>query len=104
MVAGNVGADFKRGLVGRSAELDQLRLAVRQVADGTGQAILITGEAGIGKTRVVTEGLDAARRLGVQVFWGAAEELEQRRPSERSLIALASAAHPRMAGEPRSRR
>jgi DNA-binding CsgD family transcriptional regulator len=79
-VAGYVGADPKRGLVGRSAELDQLRLAVRQVADGTGQAILITGEAGIGKTRVVTEGLDAARRSGMQVFWGAAEELERRRP------------------------
>jgi DNA-binding CsgD family transcriptional regulator/tetratricopeptide (TPR) repeat protein len=79
-VAGYVGADPKRGLVGRSAELDQLRLAVRQVADGTGQAILITGEAGIGKTRVVTEGLDAARRSGVQIFWGAAEELERRRP------------------------
>ena len=41
---------------------------------------MITGEAGIGKTRVVTEGLDAARQLAVQVFWGAAEELERRRP------------------------
>ena len=79
-MASNVGADPKLGLVGRSAELDQLRLAVRQVADGTGQAILITGEAGIGKTRVVTEGLDAARQLAVQVFWGTAEELERRRP------------------------
>jgi predicted ATPase len=79
-VASNVGADPKRGLFGRSGELDQLRLAVRQVAGGTGQAILITGEAGIGKTRVVAEGLDAARRSGVQVVWGAAEELERRRP------------------------
>jgi predicted ATPase len=79
-VVSNVGADPKRGLVGRSVELDQVRLAVRQVADGTSQAILITGEAGIGKTRVVAEGLDAAHRSGVQVFWGAAEELERRRP------------------------
>jgi predicted ATPase len=79
-VARGVGADPKGGLVGRSAELDQLRLAVRQVTDGTGQAMLVTGEAGIGKTRVVTEGLDTARRLGVQVLRGAAEELEWRRP------------------------
>jgi predicted ATPase len=79
-VAGNVGADPQHGLVGRSAELDQIRLAVRQVAGGTGQAILVTGEAGIGKTRVVAEGLDGARRLGVQAFRGAAEELERRRP------------------------
>jgi hypothetical protein len=79
-VASNVGADPKRGLVGRSAELGQIRLAVRQVAEGAGQAMLIIGEAGIGKTRVVIEGLDAARQLGIQVFWGAAEELERRAP------------------------
>jgi DNA-binding CsgD family transcriptional regulator len=79
-VAGNVGADPRRGVVGRSAELGQIRLAVRQVAGGTGQAMLVTGEAGIGKTRVVAEGLDDARELGVQVFRGAAEELERRRP------------------------
>jgi predicted ATPase len=79
-VAGNVGADPKRGLVGRSAELGQIRLAVRQATGGTGQAMLVTGEAGIGKTRVVAEGLDDASRLGVQVFRGAAEELERRRP------------------------
>jgi DNA-binding CsgD family transcriptional regulator/tetratricopeptide (TPR) repeat protein len=79
-VARGVGADPKRGLVGRSAELGQIRLAVRRVAGGTGQVMLVTGEAGIGKTRVVAEGLDDARRLGVQVFRGAAEELERRRP------------------------
>jgi predicted ATPase len=73
-------ADPKRGLVGRSAELGQIRLAVRQVAGGIGQAMLVTGEAGIGKTRLVAEGLDDARRWGVQVFRGAAEELERRRP------------------------
>jgi hypothetical protein len=39
-VASNVGADPRRGLVGRSAELDQIRLAVRQVAHGAGQALL----------------------------------------------------------------
>jgi hypothetical protein len=79
-VAGGVGADPKRGLVGRSAELGQIRLAVRQATGGSGQAILVTGEAGIGKTRVVAEGLDDASRSGVQVFRGAAEELERRRP------------------------
>jgi predicted ATPase len=79
-VASKVGTDPERGLVGRSAELGQLRSAVRQVVDGIGQAVLVTGEAGIGKTRLVAEGLDGAGRLGVQVFRGAAEELERRRP------------------------
>lgn len=79
-MARNVGADPKGGLVGRSAELDQIRSAVRQVAGGIGQALLVTGEAGIGKTRIVVEGLDDGVDLGVRVFQGAAEELERRRP------------------------
>jgi DNA-binding CsgD family transcriptional regulator len=79
-VAGYVGADRRSGLVGRSIELDQLRLAVRQVAGGAGQVMLVIGEAGIGKTRLVTEGLDAAVDAGFQAFRGAADELEQRRP------------------------
>jgi predicted ATP-dependent serine protease len=67
-VAGSVGADPRGGLVGRSAELDQIRSAVRQVAGGIGQALLVTGEAGIGKTRVVVEALDDGVDLGVRVF------------------------------------
>ena len=79
-MAGSIGADLNGGLVGRSSELDQIRLAVRQVANGIGQALLVTGEAGIGKTRAVTEGSDAAVAAGFQIFQGAADELEQRRP------------------------
>jgi predicted ATPase len=41
---------------------------------------VVVGEAGIGKTRVVVEGLAGADGLGVRVFDGAADELEQRRP------------------------
>ena len=68
------------GLAGRSAEVDQLRSAVRQVARGTGRTLVVVGEAGIGKTRVVAEGLADADGLGVRIFEGAADELEQRRP------------------------
>jgi AAA ATPase domain len=73
VVAGNVGAGPKGGLVGRSAELDQIGSAVRQVAGGVGQALLVTGEAGIGKTRVVVEGLDVGVELGVRVFRAGSE-------------------------------
>jgi DNA-binding CsgD family transcriptional regulator len=79
-VARVIGADPNGSLVGRPGELDQLRSAVRQVAGGNGQAIVVTGEAGIGKTRVVAEGLGDAVGLGARVFQGAADELEQRRP------------------------
>jgi DNA-binding CsgD family transcriptional regulator len=79
-VAGNLGADPRSGLVGRSSELDQIRLSLWRVAGGIGEAMLVTGEAGIGKTRVVAEGAAAAVAGGFRLFQGAADELEQRRP------------------------
>lgn len=79
-MAGTVGTHPEGGLAGRSAEVDQLRSAVRQVAGGTGRTLVVVGEAGIGKTRVVDAGLADADDLGVRVFEGAADELEQRRP------------------------
>jgi DNA-binding CsgD family transcriptional regulator/tetratricopeptide (TPR) repeat protein len=79
-VAGTVGTHPDGGLAGRSAEVDQLRSAVRQVAGGSGRVLVVVGEAGIGKTHVVDAGLADADRLGVWVFEGAADELEQRRP------------------------
>jgi DNA-binding CsgD family transcriptional regulator/tetratricopeptide (TPR) repeat protein len=79
-VASNVGAGPEGGLLGRSTELETLRSAVLQATRGAGQMLAVTGEAGIGKTRLVAEGLRAASRLGVQAFQGAAVELERRWP------------------------
>jgi DNA-binding CsgD family transcriptional regulator len=79
-VARTVDIHPEGDLVGRSAEVGRLRSAVRQVAGGTGRTLVVVGEAGIGKTRVVVEGLAEADGLGVRVFEGAADELEQRRP------------------------
>ena len=42
--------------------------------------MLIEGEAGIGKTRLLAEALADARGRGMQVAEGRAEELEQTRP------------------------
>jgi predicted ATPase/DNA-binding SARP family transcriptional activator len=41
--------------VGRAAELEQLATAWRRAARGRGEVVLIGGEAGIGKTRLVNE-------------------------------------------------
>jgi DNA-binding CsgD family transcriptional regulator/tetratricopeptide (TPR) repeat protein len=79
-VAGAVDIPPGGGLAGRTAEVGQLRSAVRQVAGGTGRTLVVVGEAGIGKTRVVAEGLADANELGLCVFEGAADELERRRP------------------------
>lgn len=49
-----VAASRLRALVGREAEIDRLR-AVANVETGRGQALLILGEPGIGKTRILAE-------------------------------------------------
>ena len=42
-------------LVGRGDQLDALRQVARRVADAAGQTLLISGEAGVGKSRLVRE-------------------------------------------------
>jgi class 3 adenylate cyclase len=42
-------------LVGRVAELERLRAAVSELATGRGQVLMLVGEAGIGKTRLLEE-------------------------------------------------
>ena len=57
-------------LIGRSAEVGRLRLALRAAAEGEGRSVLIAGEAGVGKTRLITEFADEATRGGVVVLLG----------------------------------
>jgi DNA-binding CsgD family transcriptional regulator/tetratricopeptide (TPR) repeat protein len=65
---------------GRAAEVAVLNQAVDKAASGQLAIVLIEGEAGIGKTRLLAEGLAQARARGLQVVAGRAEELEQTRP------------------------
>src|SRR5215204_7017336 len=48
-------------LIGRDDQLDALRQVAASVATGSGQMVLVAGEAGIGKSRLVRE---FAERLG----------------------------------------
>ena len=50
-----VGATPAPPLVGREMERSSLRTAVDEVRNGRGQILVITGDAGIGKTRMLTE-------------------------------------------------
>ena len=67
-------------LVGREAEIGVLAEALDRVASGRPSIVLIEGEAGIGKSRVLEEALQDARGRGMQVVAGRAEELERTRP------------------------
>jgi predicted ATPase len=53
-------------LVGRDGELERLRGAVEELAAGRGQVLLIVGDAGIGKTRLLDELREIA---GARVTW-----------------------------------
>ena len=73
-VAAAASADPQRIFVGREAESSRLNEALSATLDGHGSVVAVVGEPGIGKTRLVSEFSDAARRLGAQVHWGATHE------------------------------
>jgi len=57
-------------MVGRDKELDQLKEFLRVAVNGKGKIVLVSGEAGIGKTRLVKELEAYAESLGVKVLEG----------------------------------
>ncbi len=67
-------------LVGRDNELARLVSSASEASAGQGNAVLIEGEPGIGKSTLVRAACDAAENLGCQVFWGAGDELGQALP------------------------
>ena len=64
-----------RGLVGRVEELDRLDEALRLALQGRPSVVLVGGDAGVGKTRLVEEFCGRARGQGAQVTAGRCLEL-----------------------------
>jgi DNA-binding CsgD family transcriptional regulator/tetratricopeptide (TPR) repeat protein len=63
------------GLVGRAAEFKQLRDAFAAATEGRPTTVLLGGEAGVGKTRLVTEFAAEAAEGGARVVAGQCVEL-----------------------------
>ena len=61
----------QNAFIGRTRELSELRGALEQSLAGRGSCFLISGEPGIGKTRLADELANHARARGVRVVWGA---------------------------------
>jgi DNA-binding NarL/FixJ family response regulator/tetratricopeptide (TPR) repeat protein len=87
-------------LRGREREIGELSDAVDRAASGQLAIVLIEGEAGIGKTRLLSEALQLAARRGCEVARAKADEMEQTRPFgviADALGCVRSAADPRRA-------
>lgn len=66
--------------IGRTEELALLSDVVASVSAGHGRLAMIEGEAGIGKTRLLSEALQLAERSGANVFTASGDELARDRP------------------------
>ncbi len=62
------------GMVGRTAELDMVRLRLVAASAGHGGLVLLVGEPGIGKTTLAAAVVDEARRSGLMAVWGRCRE------------------------------
>jgi DNA-binding CsgD family transcriptional regulator/tetratricopeptide (TPR) repeat protein len=72
-----VGRISSPRFVGRVAELDVLQRALARASSGTGTAVLVAGEAGLGKSRLVSEFAARARAREALVLIGECVELAE---------------------------
>lgn len=63
-----------RVFVGRETQLNLLKLRLTEVRDGRARTVLVGGEPGVGKSRLLSEFARQARADGAQVLSGACEE------------------------------
>ncbi len=72
--------DRPGAMVGRRSELARLQALLDAVESGAGRVLLIEGEAGIGKSRLVQEMTLALRERGLAWLVGAGQSTEQQTP------------------------
>ncbi len=81
-------------LVGRTGERSELLGYLESILDGNGGAVLLDGEAGVGKTRLVQEAARDMDWLGAQVLWGRTDPLAVAPPFSPLTNALGSGLSP----------
>ena len=70
MPFGSADPQAALSLVGRDEELGELRRGLADAIEGRGGLFLLTGRAGIGKTRLVEELIELAAADDVRAAWG----------------------------------
>lgn len=86
-------------LVGREPELDQLLACTTGARDGRGSAVLVSGEPGIGKSRLVREALADAAARGLTCLVGHCRG-RLRAPPATPVVEVLTAAVPSLAALP----
>ena len=61
---------FKSELVGRDNELKKLKSIIEKTKQGRGHVVFLEGEAGVGKTRLMTEFAEHAESTGMRFLYG----------------------------------
>jgi len=79
-------------VVGRDAELGALLAALTDAVSGRSRTILVSGDAGLGKSALLRRFREAATSSGARVLVGECSEVEARRPFGPFIDALSGAA------------
>jgi hypothetical protein len=69
------GGFTSQEFIGRAAELDRLKVVLDRAEQGRPQLVLLAGEAGVGKSRLLLEFSDRAQQRGARVLAGGCVEL-----------------------------
>ena len=85
-------------VAGRDAELTALGEVLDELRAGRGRAVLVEGEAGIGKSALVAAALARDGSSGTRVLTGVCDELTQQLPLSVVTQAIGLANGPRHAG------
>ncbi len=88
---GYLGACPTTPMIARNAESGRVLTALHDAATGRGRLIMLTGEAGVGKTRLAQEAMIRAREMGFVVLIGRCYEEHVGSPFFPFLEALAAA-------------
>jgi predicted ATPase len=75
ILAGMRGGFTPEAFIGRADELGRLEAALDWAEQGRPQLVLVAGDAGAGKTRLLAEFADRARQRGSRVLVGGCVEL-----------------------------
>jgi predicted ATPase len=75
ILAGMAGESPSSAFIGRAVELGQLEATLDRAEQGRPQVVLVAGDAGVGKTRLLLALGERARRRGMRVLSGGCVEL-----------------------------